>query len=412
MGTGTQGTQIFRVAKLSAGGVRAMAQHALRERALANATPGGQIKHVAGLPTSKDVMTRLAALQSSARAAGQRLRENNVAGLDLLFTCSSRSSLTHDSHQRYLKACLDAVQTRWPHAEILTAAFHDDETTPHLQIILAPLDEKGHFNAKSLLGSPRQISQLQDYFHENAGKKYGLKRGEKGSSAVHIPPKQFYEAAAQAGAAEPTFVDVPPAPTAVDKINGTYQEKKQARENAIEHNKLSRQHFASQAKLGRSLHPEMLRREAEKYRRIKAEREKAAADLEEAKSLQKLAKIDLEDAKKQFNQIKAERAELELQKAEFEAAVLHTQTTSYVGAWDAQSKLCSPSYIAKLANELRIDLKPGRGLVDQVRRGLAIKGQGAGLEAIKRADEAADMAGIQPIGEALASQQWQQQVNG
>ena len=57
--------------------------------------------------------------------------------------------------------------------------------------------------------------------------------------------------------------------------------------------------------------------------------------------------------------------------------------------------------MARLAQQLGIELVPGKGLIDQARRALGIAGAGASLLALQRLDEAAEAAGIVPIGRQI-----------
>lgn len=390
------GVAIFRAAKLQRRGAAAMARHALRDgKPVANAVPGAPPPAVlAGASSSREVVARLDTLISAAKAAGQVYRANNVATMDLLFTTSHNGALKSKADQdSYFRRCLEWVRAKWPTAEILTAVVHRDETTSHVQMLMAPLDERGYFNAKKLMGGPAAFGHHQDDFWEECGKPFGLERGEKGSKAKHIPVKTFYAHAA--GVLPDKSIELEPVPPPPERgwktvLSGEYKAAKEKREAVIQRNNSKTKKLIQQSRQLRSLHPEILERQADKYR--------------ESVRLQKLSSENLEKEKK----IKAEVSELTVfakkHAAEITEAISHTQTQAYIRDYDQLSKKAGAFYVAKLSQQLGIDLVPGKGLIDQARRGLGIAGAGASLLALQRLDEAAEAAGIVPIGRQLGDQ--------
>ena len=182
-------------------------------------------------------------------------------------------------------------------------------------------------------------------------------------------------------------------------LSGEYQKQKENREAVIQRNNSKKKILIQQSRSLRSLHPEILERQAEKYR--------------ESLRLQKLTSENLKKEEK----IKAEVSELtafaKKHAAEITEAISHTQTQAYIRDYDQLSKKAGAFYVAKLSQQLGIDLVPGKGLIDQARRGLGIAGAGASLLALQRLDEAAEAAGIVPIGRQLGDPEqvddWQPQ---
>lgn len=71
--------------------------------------------------------------------------------------------------------------------------MHVDEGTSHLHVKVIPVVD-GKLNAsKFLAGSKYRLSELQDLYHEEVGKKYGMDRGERGSTAKHIEVSDFHK---------------------------------------------------------------------------------------------------------------------------------------------------------------------------------------------------------------------------
>ena len=82
---------------------------------------------------------------------------------------------------------------------MLCAAIHRDETTSHLQVLIAARHEGGRLSSSKLMGNRTALSALQDDFHEAVAKPFGLLRGEKRTNAKHVPVRALY-AAMNAGA--------------------------------------------------------------------------------------------------------------------------------------------------------------------------------------------------------------------
>jgi hypothetical protein len=388
------GTAIFRANKLKAGGARAMAQHALREREVANAVAGAPLPMpMVGEGSSKAVMARLAQLEAAAKATGQRLRDNNTRAIDMLMTYSQTKDIPDFQDQEaFFKRCISWINKQFPYAQILTAVVHRDESTPHLQLLLAPLDERGHFNAKKLLGGPADLSKLQDSYWETVGKPAGLQRGEKGSKARHVPVKQLYQAM-DAGYEPPKLVEVPPAPGMLDRLKPGYKVKIEARQAAIAKNQAVRQEVGKQAARGRAVHPEMLRRQSQRLRELNRQVEQA-----------KLADKVVADARAEHDKLKVQTQQLKAQSLAAQQMVAsieqRTNDREFIQAVDSLLAKADGRYLARLGAELGIPIQPGAGVLDRVRRQLAIVGQGSTLATIHRLDDAAAAAGSQAVSEA------------
>lgn len=389
------GVAIFRAEKRQRGGAIAMAKHALREgKPVPNAVPGAPPPDVlAGAATVAELVAMLDTLIESARASGQRWRANNVATVDMLFTYTHGGIGPKEDQDTYFQRCLAWVRSTWPTAKIILAVVHRDETTPHMQLLLAPTDAKGHFNAKQLMGGPGAFRGHQDRFWEAAGRPHDLARGERGSKAAHVPVRTFYAHAA--GVLPDKQIELEPVPPAPEKslknlMNGEYQSAKAKREEIINRNNSKTKTLINHSRQLRALHPSIIERESEKYRKT--------VHLEQITS-QNLKKIETEKA-----EVKQLIAESKTHLKQIEAAIEHTQTQAYIREYDQFSKRAGAFYVARLSQQLGIDLVPGKGLIDQARRGLGISGAGASLVALQRLDEAAEAAGCVPIGRQIGDQ--------
>lgn len=399
---------IFRAAKYRRGQVGPMLRHALRQGVtVPNAIPGAPPPEVlAGHGTVAGALSHLHAAIARAKGAGQKLRSDSVSTVDLLFTYAPGSLKSKADQDDYFGRCVDWVRATWPTAQILTGAVHRDETTPHLQLLMIPTDARGYFNCKSLLGGPAEFRKYQDSFWERCGQPHGLERGVPGSSATHVPVRQLYGAMA-AGAEPPRFLDLPEVsepPGLADRIRGDYDEKKaaheaskRARARAWAHNKAARQELLRQAAAGRQLSPKLKAAMADRYRG-------AARAEETAKRLAEEARADRQEAVRERAEAEQERAAARLDSMQaaadreaVESFVQHVQTQNLLVLADRIGKEAGAHYVARLSLALGIELTPGRSLIDQARKGLGITGQGAGLQALQRLDEAAEGAGLDTL---------------
>jgi Plasmid recombination enzyme len=356
------GYAIFRAEKRKAGGTLAMGRHALREgKPVPNAVPGAPAPEVlAGVRTTREITLRLRELEAGAHAAGQRLRDNNTRSIDMLFTYTPGELKSRSDQDEYFRRCVEWVRSTWPTAEILTAAVHRDETTPHLQLLMAPLDAHGKFNAKALMGGPGMFHSHQNSFWLSCGQPHGLERGEPGSTAGHIKIKQFYGHMATAENDQSIQLEtVPDMPKLSIRgvADGSYQAAKEARRAAQERNQAKLGKVQAMARRGLAIHPAVMERQSSKYREIKR--------------LEAVVKADKAEAQKA-----RQDAQQALQKAAQDVREVQAQAQAADGIWtksgaqilDKWTRTMAPEMVQRVARQLGIELVAGRPLLDQMRR--------------------------------------------
>ena len=170
------------------------------------------------------------------------------------------------------------LNARYGAENVLCAAIHRDETTSHLQVLIAARHEGGRLSSSKLMGNRTALSALQDDFHEAVAKPFGLLRGEKRTNAKHVPVRALY-AAMNAGAEPPDFRPVPPELTMGERLrlNGYQKEEREKqRQQAIDHNNAQRELLTRQAADGRKLHPSLIAKQATRYRAAVQQAENAA----------------------------------------------------------------------------------------------------------------------------------------
>ena len=276
------GYAILRMEPRTIQGTAAMLRHALREAPVPNAEPGAEPPQVlAGHGTAQAGMAVLRGMVEDCKAA-KRWQKSIKPVVDVLVTFSRDDGQRLDKHQqdRYFRDALDFLNARYGAENVLCAAIHRDETTSHLQVLIAARHEGGRLSSSKLMGNRTALSALQDEFHESVAKPYELLRGEKRTNAKHVPVRALY-AAMNAGAEPPDFRPVPPELTMGERLRlNVYQkeERERERQQAIEHNNQQRELLTRQAADGRKLHPSLIAKQATRYRAAVQQADNAAQE--------------------------------------------------------------------------------------------------------------------------------------
>lgn len=124
----------------------------------------------------------------------EKVRKNGVRAVELMMTMSPEVMQKKGFNSvKYLNDCQKWAKEKFGNENVFFSSWHFDEKTPHVSILLTPIDEKGKLNARSYFGGREKMTALQDEFYEKVGKEHGLDRGIKGSKAKHQTIKQYYE---------------------------------------------------------------------------------------------------------------------------------------------------------------------------------------------------------------------------
>jgi hypothetical protein len=106
------------------------------------------------------------------------------------------------SQSDWFKDQLTFLEKTFGKANVLSCTLHQDEKTPHVHAVIAPITKDGRLSAK-LLFTPKTLTDYQNQYAE-AMKPHGLERGVEHSQAKHQPMKQMYgqqgQTAAELGA--------------------------------------------------------------------------------------------------------------------------------------------------------------------------------------------------------------------
>ncbi len=138
---------------------------------------------------------------AAAKAVKGRGRPGTIECVEFLFAgpppFESPDAWPQDRVDQWLQANLEWVRKcAGPKAVIAAASYHTDERSPHLHLLLVPINTRGRLSWKAVeLGfalnpkvpSKLILSSMQDRYHEEVGRRFGLARGEVGSRRKHAP---------------------------------------------------------------------------------------------------------------------------------------------------------------------------------------------------------------------------------
>ena len=135
---------------------------------------------------------------------GTRHRSDAVLAYDIVLTFSGTGpdgwkptdQVLADWKQKNLQWLSDTFGQE----NIRVAVLHQDETTPHIQALVTPIETKTNkkgksmtsFNARKWTGDKRALNKLQDAYAA-AMRPFGLQRGLSGSKARHTDIQVFYD---------------------------------------------------------------------------------------------------------------------------------------------------------------------------------------------------------------------------
>jgi hypothetical protein len=290
---------ILRVAKRSLGQASAMARHALREMNTPNADPARLRENtIVGPRKAAEVVAQL---RSRTELLVKRKDAVRVVELFIGASPEAMAKLSREQQDAYFADALKWTAAKFggDRANIVFAAVHRDESTPHMQVLLTPI-VGGKLAANQVLGGPAGLVKLQDEFAAKVGAKHGLRRGERGSRAKHTSVRQFYAALQAAGSVDaiPLRRPVPPAPAeltmfASAEVKRAHAKATAERAAAIEANKKRERTIEGFARLGLATHGRGRRRlpgRLSQVEQLEAATSSAVAVTREAQEL--LGKLD------------------------------------------------------------------------------------------------------------------------
>ena len=197
---------ILRVAKLkTVGALAGSCAHTFRDRETLNADARRTHRNAfVGAASTKGVLAEV-----RARLPAKR-RKDAVLCLEYLVTASPGFFAENKSRSDYFSRALKWLREKHGGQNVVCAAIHRDETTPHMVAYVVPLTADGRLSAKDFVGGPQKLTRMQTDFHKAVGAPFGLQRGLQGSKAKHTALRRFYGAL--------NTVPTLPSVTAVDHV--------------------------------------------------------------------------------------------------------------------------------------------------------------------------------------------------
>lgn len=192
---------IARIAKLHRNDLSGSGSHTLRQRQTPNADSDRQNLRLLG-PDDPNVKLQDLVMAKIAEHPQQRkIRTDAVYCVEVLLSASpeyfrpAQPEQYGDYEPERLQAWVDAsmqwLQKRYKNRLVL-AELHLDESTPHIEAYLVPLDEDEQLNCRSLFGGREKMSEFQNSYAA-AMAPLEIARGIPGSRADHHKIKRFYE---------------------------------------------------------------------------------------------------------------------------------------------------------------------------------------------------------------------------
>lgn len=183
---------IMRTKKLTTFAKLALAgRHNSRKDNVINADKNGHIKLIAGSNNPES------ALKAILEHSGIKPRKNAVLAVEFIMSFSPEMNGRVNVGE-WTDECMAWIASEFPKGSILSSHLHEDETTPHIHVIVVPLVYKEvrnkmqwRLSCKDYLGTPEKMIALQDRYAE-AMKGFGLERGLRGSRAKHQTLKRYY----------------------------------------------------------------------------------------------------------------------------------------------------------------------------------------------------------------------------
>lgn len=143
-------------------GVARSARHTFREQPTPNANGSTTFKNrFAGCRDTKDLLNKLAVRLPASR------RRDAVLCIEYLITASPEAFSRHGGHlddlgSDYFADALKWLRARHGEENVICAALHLDETTPHLVAYVTPITRDGRLCAREYLGGPKVMRAMQD----------------------------------------------------------------------------------------------------------------------------------------------------------------------------------------------------------------------------------------------------------
>lgn len=142
-------------------------------------------------------------LEARIQEAGvKRIRSDSVRGMEVILTGSPEGFVRGQdgraadySKSKWAQDNLNFLKEQFGAKNIVSFTLHQDEKTPHIHAVLAPITEKNTLSADQLF-NPKSLRELQTKYAQ-AMAPHGFERGVEHSQAKHDPMQRLYGLEAQ-----------------------------------------------------------------------------------------------------------------------------------------------------------------------------------------------------------------------
>jgi hypothetical protein len=142
-------------------------------------------------------------LEARIQEAGvKRIRSDSVRGMEVILTGSPEGFVRGQdgraadySKSKWAQDNLNFLKEQFGAKNIVSFTLHQDERTPHIHAVLAPITDKNTLSADQLF-NPKSLRQLQTEYAQ-AMAPHGFERGIEHSQAKHDPMQRLYGLEAQ-----------------------------------------------------------------------------------------------------------------------------------------------------------------------------------------------------------------------
>ena len=184
---------ILRFQKHKSGGVTAIERHDERKKEAYKSNPDIDLSRtqnnyslVQPLPSYRKT------IKQRTEVAGCKVRRDSVLMVETLVTASPEfmQALSPAEQKEFFKRAFDFLAQRVGKQNILAAAVHMDEKTPHMHLSFCPITKDNRLSAKVVIGNQAALSQWQTDFHEHMSARWPeLERGISAqiTRRKHIP---------------------------------------------------------------------------------------------------------------------------------------------------------------------------------------------------------------------------------
>jgi hypothetical protein len=182
---------IMRGEKRKTGDVRGITAHIARSQPTPNADPSQQHRNYAVVGPDWDDQTAInAAIEAR---TPDKYRRDAVRAIEYIVSASPEWFEENTDRQAalYFERAVDWFQDEYGADNVVSAVVHNDESSPHMHILVVPLDaETGRLNGKRFFGNKGVLQERQSRFADHMAP-FGVERGKADPQRKHTKVSEW-----------------------------------------------------------------------------------------------------------------------------------------------------------------------------------------------------------------------------